>query len=422
MHLIPSFRNTPAKILFSEVIIFVFISLTSVAGLGDDSPVEKKENPLFVDPASRDFSQNPGLLKRIEAGPHGYFRFINIPFSQAVCQRFEDMISGSPSLNLHGDAHLEQYAVTDLGRGLTDYDDSSTGPGIIDIMRFGVSLHLACRVNNWQDKSEEMMKTFLQGYRNALNDPGFSAPEPRVAKRIRSKFTVNREKYFQWIDGLMVSMHQGEKDSLRAAFQSYVTTQKAETPELPEGYFQVKEMGYLKMGIGSALDQKYLLRVEGQSSDPLDDVVLECKQVRDLSGIDCVNSGSKSDPFRILLGQSRIAYQPFHHLGYFRFKGLMFWVHSWVDNYKEVKIHKSFHSPEELAEVAMDVGVQLGKGHIKHIAAPLDLQIRREQLHLLSSYESEILEACVEFANDTVAAWEKFCATIDRRGTDPEPK
>lgn len=422
MHFIPPFRSTPGKILFSGIIIVLFISLTSVAGIADDSPVGKSENPLFVDPASRDFSQNPALLKRIEAGPHGYFRFINIPFSQAVCRRFEDMISGSPSLNLHGDAHLEQYAVTDLGRGLTDFDDSSTGPAIIDILRFGVSLHLACRINNWQDKSEELMKTFLQGYRNALNDPGFNAPEPRVAKRIRSKFTVNREKYFQWITGLMLPMPQVEKDSLLAALQSYINTQLTETPDLPQGYFRVKEMGYLKMGIGSALDRKYLLRVEGGSADPLDDVVLECKQVRDLSGIDCVNSGSKDDPFRILLGQSRIAYQPFHHLGYFRFKGLMFWVHSWVDNYKEVKIGKSFHSPEELAEVALDVGVQLGKGHIKHIAAPLDLQIRREQLHLLSSYESEILDACAEFANETVAAWERFCAAIDGQAADRETK
>ncbi len=414
MHFITLSKIIPNKILLPGILI-LFLSVISYAVLPDDSSANKDENPLYVDPFSQDFSQNPGLLKRIESGPHGYYRFINIPFSQAVCRRFEGMISGSPSLNLHGDAHLEQYAVTDLGRGLTDFDDSSTGPGIIDLMRFGVSLHLACRVNNWQDKSEELMKIFLQGYSNALNDPGVTAPEPQVVKRIRSKFTINREKYFQWIASLMEPMPQTEKDSLMNALTSYISTQLAEVPELPKEYFRAKEMGYLKMGIGSALDRKYLLRVEGRSSDPLDDVVLECKQVRDLSGIDCVNSGSKGDPFRILLGQSRIAYQPFHHLGYFRFKKLMFWVHSWVDNYKEVKIGKSFHSPEELAEVAFDVGVQLGKGHIKHIAAPLDLQIRREQLHLVNSFQSEILSACDELADQTVSAWANFCSAIDTK-------
>ena len=37
-------------------------------------------NPLYIAPAERDFSENPSLLERILSGPHGYYRFINIPF------------------------------------------------------------------------------------------------------------------------------------------------------------------------------------------------------------------------------------------------------------------------------------------------------------------------------------------------------
>src|SRR3990172_1284671 len=84
-------------------------------------------NPLYVDPATRDFSNNPELLERIKGSPHGYFRFINIEFSKEICRRFQNRLPGTPSFNLHGDAHIEQYAITDLGRGLTDFDDSSTG-------------------------------------------------------------------------------------------------------------------------------------------------------------------------------------------------------------------------------------------------------------------------------------------------------
>ena len=101
-------------------------------------------NPLYIDPASRDFSENADLLERILSGPHGYFRFINIPFSREICRRFENELPSMPSLNLHGDAHIEQYAMTDLGRGLTDYDDSSTGPGLIDLLRFGVFPGIGC--------------------------------------------------------------------------------------------------------------------------------------------------------------------------------------------------------------------------------------------------------------------------------------
>jgi len=322
---------------------------------------------------------------------------------------------GTPSLNLHGDAHIEQYAVTDLGRGLTDFDDSSTGPGIIDWMRFGVSLQLACSEHGWEEFADDLFETFLRGYRDALNDPRTTAPEPAMVKRIQSTFKIDRQSYFKWVDSIMEPMPLEERDSLLIAIQPYAEAMLAENPDLSTDFFDVVKVGYLRMGIGSALDVKYLVRVRGKTEDANDDVVLECKQVRDLSGIDCINSGQKLDSFRILLGQARIAYQPFRYLGYFRFRAHNFWVHSWVDNYEEVEVGKSFRSYEELAQVAYDVGVQLGRGHVKHIATPFDLQLRREQLQILGRHEAEIKRARRELAEQTVAAWKKFCRSPDLR-------
>jgi hypothetical protein len=167
--------------------------------------------------------------------------------------------------------------------------------------------------------------------------------------------------------------------------------------------FDLVKMGYLKMGIGSALDLKYLVRVKGRTADANDDVVLEIKEVRDLSGVECIQTG-----------KARIAYRPFEHLGYFEFRRHNFWVHAWVDNYDEVDVEESFRSREELAEVAYDVGVQLGKGHVKHIAAPLDLQLKREQLQILDEHEAEIRQACEELAVQTVAAWKAFVERVPR--------
>ena len=114
---------------------------------GSEHVSSDKASPLFVEPSGYDFSENPKLLKRILSSPHGYFRFINIHFGQVVCTRYAEMLSRAPRLNLHGDAHIEQYAVTDLGRGLTDFDDSSSGPGLLDLLRFGVSLRLTLAAN-----------------------------------------------------------------------------------------------------------------------------------------------------------------------------------------------------------------------------------------------------------------------------------
>ena len=152
-----------------------------------------------------------------------------------------------------------------------------------------------------------------------------------------------------------------------------------------------------------------MIRIRGKTDEPLDDVVLEVKEVRDITGIDCITISQKSDPFRVLIGQARIAYQPYDFLGYIRFQEDMFWIHSWVDNYKELKHNESFESLDDLAEVVFDVGVQLGQGHPKQIAAPLDVQLRREQLLLLSKTESELKMVCKELAAETIAAWEAFC-------------
>lgn len=401
-------------VVAAQLLFFMFFYITACY---DVSSVNKASNPLYVEPTSQDFSKNPKLLERIRSGPHGYFRFINIPFSNEVCRRFSSSFKDSPFLNLHGDAHIEQYAVTDLGRGLTDFDDSSTGLGILDWMRFGVSLQLACRAHGWDNLVDVLFGEFLRGYRDALKDPIITAPEPTVAKRMRSDFKIDRQKYFMWIDSSMEPMPHGERDSLLVAIKPYVENMLAEQPNLNHHYFDVVKPGYHHMGIGSALDLKYLVRAYGKTDDPMDDVVLEFKQVRDLSGIDCINIGQKIDPFRIILGQARIAYQPFRHLGYFHFRGNIFWVHSWVDNYEEVKVGESFQSSKELAEVAYDVGVQLGKGHVKQIAAPFDLQLRRELLQILDRHEVEIKQACRELAEQTVAAWRRFCNSLDRQST-----
>ncbi len=392
--------------------LLVFISACLFVGCDTTETPRGAQNSLYISPSAHDFSQNPELLQRIYDSPHGYFRFINILFSNEVCNRFSGMLRGTPSFNLHGDAHIEQYAVTDLGRGLTDFDDSSTGPAVIDLMRIGVSLHLACRQQNWREEAQSLFDKFLEGYRAALKDPTLRPPEPVLAQRVRTKFKVDRKKYFKWVSSIMQALPAGEKEKVVEAMAPYFAAMYAEHSELSNNFFDVVDVGYLRMGIGSALDLKYLLRIRGSSANPEDDLVLEVKQVRNLTGIGCITTAQDADPFRVLLGQARIAYEPYNYLGYIRHEGATFWVHAWVDNYKELEIGKTTQSIEEMAEVAYDVGVQLGRGHTNQIAAPLDVQLRREQLSLLASTEAQIKKMCLELTDEVVAAWELFCDEV----------
>ena len=72
--------------------------------------------------------------------------------------------------------------------------------------------------------------------------------------------------------------------------------------DVPDRFLEIQQAGPFRLGTGSALDEKYLLRMRGQSDDPLDDLVLEAKEIRSLAGVPCVTAGPKADPFRFLDG------------------------------------------------------------------------------------------------------------------------
>ncbi len=390
------------------------VKAPATAAKGAKSVQKDLAEKLLVPSQSYDFQSNPKLLKRILAGPHGYFRFINVKFAEAVCERFHESYQGVPPVNLHGDAHLEQYAVTDLGRGLTDFDDSSTGPAVLDLIRFGVSLKLAAEKLGWQKDSKAFFEDFLAGYQAALKDPKIDAVEPEVAKKIRATFKYDRKGYFEWIDSIAEPVPADETQALIEALKPYVAAMHQEK-KVPEDFFKVVKIGYLRMGIGSALDLKYLVRVQGATAEPADDVVLEIKQVRSLSGISCISGSKVLDPFRILVGQSRIAYKPYDYLGYIRFKKQTFWIHSWVDNYREVKIAKSFKTQEALRKVVYDIGVQLGRGHPNQIAAPLDLQLSNAQLDYPQRNQAFIVDELENFTEASTEAWRRFTAQFPEK-------
>jgi hypothetical protein len=382
-----------------------------------DPPSSDPEDALYSSPGSYDFSRNPLLLDRIVASPHGYFRFINVLFSEAVCRRFAEDIRGMPAVNLHGDAHVEQYAVTDVGRGLTDFDDSSTGPFVIDLVRYGTSVVLALEELGLSEHRDALLEAFFSGYRASLEDPAHEAAEPAVVARLRATFPPTRATFLADVETMMEPL-TFDVSEIDPAIARYSQTMHAQDPDIPSGFFDRQSIGRLHVGVGSALDEKYLLRIRGPTADPDDDVVLEVKEVRDLEGISCLDVSRRSDPFRILVAQSRIAYRPYRYLGYVRWRQKTFWIHAWEDNYAEVEIGSSFRSPEEVRQVLYDSGVQLGRGHPLHIADPLDLQLRRTLQQLINEFEQDIRRAIDELSGRTRSAWERFRSQVPRGGTD----
>jgi hypothetical protein len=313
-------------------------------------------------------------------------------------------------VTLHGDAHVEQYAVTELGRGLTDFDDSASGPAAIDLARFGVSVRLAARQRGWMGRADGLFLAFLRGYRKALMEPEAVAPEPAWARRIQAGFDPDRLAGLARAEALMETMPD-QRALLEETSQAASLAMLTKNAQLPPSFFQLKKAGTLRAGIGSALAAKYLVRIEGPSAAAEDDVILEVKEVQDLGDIDCMRS--TPGPSRIMVGQARIAYEPFRLPGVIRTGGRTFWIHAWPLNYVELDLATGPASADELEEIVYDAGVQLGRGHPNESLKGEARALRRALLKRLSEGRLETMVA--QLAEATVAAWERFRSAVAPR-------
>src|SRR5574341_1510833 len=128
---------------------------------------------LSVDPKDTRFVGRFDLVHRISATPHGYF-------------------------------HVEQYTVTNLGRGLSDFDDCTRGKAVIDIVRLGTSLLIAAREKGWTRDEKSFVDRLLRGHRDGLRGDRLHMATPELATRARESFAGDHARALrtahEWID------------------------------------------------------------------------------------------------------------------------------------------------------------------------------------------------------------------------------
>jgi len=375
------------------------LPLLLLAAAGRSAP-----DSFAVDPKDPRFVGRADLVRRISATPHGYFRFINGAFASETCRLFADVVDTMPEVNLHGDAHIEQYTVTNLGRGLSDFDDCTRGKAVIDLVRLGTSLLIAAREKGWSREEQGFVDRFLRGYRDGASSDRLLMPTPELATRVRLSF--------KWDHALALKQANGLIDQAPLPNDSFAdgVTRFAELVgfgrELPAEYFKVKRIGALTIGVGSALDEKYLILLEGPTAADADDMVVEAKQIRELAGNPCVRTDV--DASRVLDGQRLISYEPFAWAAVVPHRGKYFWMHDWTDDYQEASIATVIRTPKDLRQIAYDVGVQMGRAHPKLPDGSQSKERRRALLRSLDAIEGRLRTAMRELASRTDAAWREF--------------
>jgi hypothetical protein len=201
----------------------------------------------FRPDALRLASAPPELQERVRQDPVDYFRFQNAAWAAAVCDAFRDDLPALPTAILHGDAHLEQYALTATARGLDDFDDAGHGPAVVDLVRFLGSMDLVTRGRGWTAARDRVFGRFLDGYRRALANPSYEPPEPAVVTRLRARPHRTRQEFLAWGESLMQELTPEQWRNALASLALIEGLVRQVRPEVPAGYFGLKRIGRLRM-------------------------------------------------------------------------------------------------------------------------------------------------------------------------------
>ena len=359
------------------------------------------------------------LIDRLRASPTDYFRFVNRPWIASVCEVFAEEIPHVPSVRLHGDAHIEQFAVTEDAWGLDDFDDSARGPALIDMVRFLGSVDLALRRRDWTRSREALFDRFFAGYRRGLAEPDYRSPQPGIVGRLRAQAPRSRAAFLEWGETQMQPMAEASVKAVVAGMDALSRVVHAERPDLPPGYLTVARAGWLRMGVGGALADKILIRVQGPSAESDDDELVEAKQVQHLGGLPCLEPPPTIQPaLRVIAGVRQVGRLKYNILAAgpelvvpeVEVQGQQlrnWWIRSWDWSYRELRVD-DLRSMQELEDVVYDAGVQLGGGALRELAGGQAYSGQQRELETLARLERRIGDETPRLVEELLLGWKEL--------------
>ncbi len=337
------------------------------------------------------------LLERLTHEPYAYFRMLAEPFEHRVCAEFADVIPGLPMVAVEGDAHLEQFAVTETSFGLDDFDRGGFGPFVVDLVRYAASIHLACAHVEFPCDANAAIKRMLDAYRAAL----VSRPptrEPAVVARLRARAPTSRA---EWMDELERSISRldvtAERD-VRQLWSDFVRISKTATND-------IVALGRVHTGIGSATAPRVLLRVRGASDEPDDDLVIELRRGIEVTHPSCVWRGPPNETVALVVMSILRREMPAVHG--FVLGTSHAWLQSWSSTYVELSL-ADLTSQLDLDEVVIDAAEQLATRGSAWYPEPVRASQQASQLIAFDRTRGRVEASAATFAAEVTAAWKRF--------------
>ena len=359
----------------------------------------------------------PLVMEGLKADPFNYFRFVNRSWIARVCEVFERDLPKLGTVRLHGDAHVEQFAFTSNAWGLDDFDDSARGPAPVDIVRFLGSIELAVRQRGWGSHRDALFERFFDGYQRGVLESGFQPLAPDIVEILRAKTPTSRAAFLAWGETKMEPMVGGSMKAVLAGMAAFAKVIAQSRPELPADYFRVIRAGWLRIGVGSVVVPKILARVQGLTSQPDDDELLEGKALRHLAGL-CLEETPTSPTLRVIVGTQQIgrlkhnilAAGPELALPEVGLRGQelrYWWIRSWDPSYREVTI-SDLRSVTDLDAIIYDAGVQLGAGAIAGKTTTQNGSERKQAWTSIAALKGRIRNETLRLVEELFLGWNEL--------------
>lgn len=373
--------------------------------------------PIRPNPESLERA-TPELIKRLRAEPYDYFRFVNRSWIARVCDDFGRDLEGLPVIRLHGDAHVEQFALTRDAWGLDDFDDSARGPAVVDIVRFLGSVDLVARRRSWQQERDRLFDRFVEGYKRGLLEPDHLPPPPDIVGRLRTAAPATRAALLAWGESKMQPLADASMKAVAGGMEAFAQIMLRERPDLEPEYFRVVRAGSIQSGVGSAVTPKILIRVRGPSDDPADDELLESKKIGDLGGLSCLKTPMVNPTLRIIDGSKQLGRLRHNILAagpelivpevMARGERLQdWWIRSLDPSYSQIRL-TDLRSVGDLAAISYDAGVQLGAGRLHDRTVLLSTYDRKRLLGATGKLEKRYRQEATKLVDDLLHGWREL--------------
>jgi hypothetical protein len=160
--------------VFGAATCSIWVSAGSAQTLANDPPFGEPASLLLDRASLRAQTGGAELVEKVDASAFRYFRLLSREFAGRTCDAFRDLRWRLPFVAVHGDAHIEQFVVSDETYGLADFDRAGFGPAVVDLVRYAASIHLACREATWSCDPDRAVSSYFSAYRAALDRPARS--------------------------------------------------------------------------------------------------------------------------------------------------------------------------------------------------------------------------------------------------------